>query len=194
VGHHVRRSRRRHDSTTTSPLVVLPTDRPTAYAVPGRPGHIVVSAGMLRVLDAGERRVLLAHERSHLRRGHHRYLWVAGISAAVFPVLRPLRTRVRFAVERWADEDAASEVGDRRLVARTIFRASLAESGPAPALGLAGLGVRARVEALLDRPDTASALHGVALASGLAALGVGVAGSTVQFHHLLIFAGHVCPT
>ena len=75
---------------------------------------------MLRALDSRERRVLIAHERSHLRRGHHRYIRLTELAVAAVPVLAPLKARVRFAVERWADEDAAVEVGDRRSVARAI--------------------------------------------------------------------------
>ncbi len=52
-------------------LAVLDDPAPVAYAVPGRPGRIMASTGLLRALDAGERRAVLAHERSHLRHRHH---------------------------------------------------------------------------------------------------------------------------
>lgn len=174
-------------------LLVLPTDHPTAYALPGRPGRVVVSRGMLRRLDADERRVLLAHERAHLRLRHHRYLWVAEMSAAVLPVLVPLRDRVRFATERWADEAAASEIGDRTLVARAICRAALIQHDAAPpAMAMAGLGVADRVQALLQvdasprRPAAASTV------TAGAAMAVAVVASTWQLHHMLAFASHVC--
>ncbi len=173
------------------PLVVLPVDEPTAFAVPGKPGHVVVSAGMLRRLDGDERRVLLAHERAHLRRHHHRYLWVASMAAAVAPPLEPLRRRIRFATERWADEDAAGEVGDRRLVARTIARAALAQSDGAPAMALAGLGVRARIDALLEQPKARRASH-LAGFTGLLVAAVGLTSSTVQVHHVAALLDHLC--
>lgn len=173
------------------PLVVLPVDEPTAFAVPGRPGHVVVSAGMLRRLDGDERRVLLAHERAHLRRHHHRYLWVASIAAAVAPPLQPLRRRIRFATERWADEEAAGEVGDRRLVARTIARAALAQSDLAPTMALAGFGVRARVDALLEQPKARGAGH-LAGFTGLLVAVVGLTSSTVQVHHVAALLDHLC--
>src|SRR5205085_4994912 len=49
--------------------------------------------------------------------------------AAANPLLRPTARGVRLAVERDADEAAAAEVGDRRLVARALARAGLAKAG-----------------------------------------------------------------
>ena len=187
-----RRSVARRPPGVDTELIVLPTAAPTAYAVPGRPGHIVVSAGMLRALDDGERRVLLAHERAHLRHRHHRYLRLADCAVAAVPLLRPLATRVRFATERWADEDAATEVGDRHLVARAIAKAALVSSAyPAPALALSGCGVPARVEALLDDGSRALSAN-AALALVTAAAVLTVVGSTLQLHHLLAFATELC--
>ncbi len=176
-------------------LQVLDTPRPTAYAVPGRPGHIVVSVGMLRALPAPERRVLLAHERSHLERGHHRYLHAVELAAAAAPVLRCLKRQVRHATERWADEDAADRVGDRRLVASALARASLAgtDFGRAPAMGLVGGSVPARIDALLAEPASTSMVRRATLLS-LLGLTAAFATSTVQMHHLLAFANHVCPS
>lgn len=168
---------------------------PVAFAVPGRPGRVVVSKGMLNTLDSAEQRVLYAHEHSHLRRRHHRFLQVAAAAAAAVPLLEPLNRQVRFATERWADEDAAAEVGDRRLVARAVARAAVASSGsglePA-ALGINGSGVRARVEALMApprRPGSGTVAWG---ALGMTGLMICVGGSTVQFHHLVEFFTHVC--
>jgi Zn-dependent protease with chaperone function len=89
-------------------LAVLDDAARTAFAVPGRPGRIVVTSGMLRELSAPHRRALLAHERSHLR--HHHYLHETGVAVAtaVNPLLRRLPSAVRLSCERWADEDAAA--------------------------------------------------------------------------------------
>ena len=107
---------RAHDSDGGIAVVLSPN--PTAFALPGRPGQIVVSRSMLQLLDGDERRALLAHERAHLDLHHHRYLRAAELAAAFLPILRPLVNRVRLATERWADEEAAIQVGDRRVVAR----------------------------------------------------------------------------
>lgn len=174
------------------PLEVLPTTEPMAFVVPGRPGHIAVSSGLLQLLDAPERRVLFAHEGSHLRHRHYRYLAATELAAAAVPVLRPLRAHLRFAIERWADEDAAIAVGDRRLVARAIARAALGKTMVTPAfLSLAQSGVSARVEALLADQPSSRAVE-AALAAALAALLAATVSSTLQLHHLLTFAAHVC--
>lgn len=159
-------------------LVVVADERPDAYAVPGLPGRVVVSTGMLAALPAAERRALLAHEASHLNRGHHGYLLLTEVAAAANPLLRPAAAAVRTAVERWADEDAAQEVGDRRLVARAVARAGLVRGGAGPALaatlGASGGPLAARATALLGPPPPARRL----LAGAVAALVLaGAAGS-----------------
>ncbi len=181
---------RRHLRSPLTPvqgLRVVDDDRPDAYAVGGTAGHIVVTTGMLDLLGPTERTVLLAHERSHLRHRHHRYLTIARVVAAAAPPLGFLTRRLCLAIERWADEDAAREAGgDRRLVARTILRAALARTdydGRA-VLGLGSLGVRARVDALL-RPAPDRSLGPMAvLVAALGAVALVLAGSALQVHHL----------
>lgn len=150
-------------------LVVVAGDHPDAYALPGRPGRIVVSAGMLRALPADERAVLLAHEHAHLAHHHHRYTAVAEAVTALNPALRPLRTRLAFHVERWADEESAVAVGSRTVAARSLARAALAgagrPAGPAGALAVAKLGVGDRVRALQEaRPISRWSAAGPAIA------------------------------
>lgn len=139
---------------TSDAVVVLDTERPEAFAVPGPGGRIVVTTGMLRGLPPAEVAALLAHERSHLRHGHAWWVFVARACAAFNPTLRPLARAVSHAVERWADEDAATEVRDRQVVARAIARAALRGRGSPPAGAVAGSGsdVTARVRSLLDGP------------------------------------------
>jgi beta-lactamase regulating signal transducer with metallopeptidase domain len=122
-------------------IVVTRDAAADAYTVPGRPGRIVVSAGMLDTLDDAGRAALLAHERAHLSGRHFAFTSVARLAAAANPLLRPLADAVEYTVERWADEQAAQAVGDRRLVAETIARAAVAakhsrpRSSPVAALG-----------------------------------------------------------
>lgn len=192
------RSRQRRRRAIAGPrpadgIEILPSDKPVAFAVPGAPGHVVVSVGMLRRLDHDEREVLFAHEQAHLDHGHHRYVAVAETAAAIMPLLRPLRAQVRFATERWADEIAAAHVGDRELVARAISRAALAQldavAGP---LALSGFGVRARVEALLHDPSRSRPLAEAAAAASVLALAASIVASTMQLHHLVQYALHIC--
>ncbi|WP_033254415.1 M56 family metallopeptidase, partial [Kitasatospora phosalacinea] len=107
-------------------LTVLTDDRADAYALPGRPPRIVATTGMLAALTGPERAALLAHERAHLTGRHHLLLAAAEYAAVCHPALRPLRPALGYHLERWADECAAAEVGDRALTARAIGRAALA--------------------------------------------------------------------
>lgn len=135
-------------------LAVLQDSDPDAYALPGRPGRIVVTTGMLRALEPGEREALLAHERAHLAGHHHRFIVVAALAATCHPVLRGLQAPLSYALERWADESAATAIGDRRLAARAVGRAALAartvsSARPSAALAATTGPVPRRVAALL---------------------------------------------
>jgi Zn-dependent protease with chaperone function len=107
-------------------LVVVEDDVAEAYAVPGLPGRIVVSTGMLDALDPTEHQILLAHERAHLTGHHYLFVAFAHLAASANPLLRPLAATVTYTVERWADETAAATVGDRERVARIVGKAALA--------------------------------------------------------------------
>jgi Zn-dependent protease with chaperone function len=176
------------------PVEIVASPAPIAYAVPGRPGQIVVSTGMLRALDADELKVLFAHEDAHLEHRHYRFLSIVELVAAAVPMLRPLLRQLQFVTERWADEDAAEVVGDRELVARAIARAALAtfDHANAPVLSLTGSGVPARVEALRAEPPQWHGRAKVGLAAVVAFVVVGLAASTLQLHHLVRFAIHIC--
>ncbi len=142
--------------TPAGELVVLPDTRPDAYAVAVHGGRIVVTTGMLRVLDASDRRVLFAHEHAHLRHRHHRYRLAATLGAALNPLLGPVRDGVDLHTERWADEDTAATTG-RRRTADALTRAALAATpSPSPTtLGYVHGHVLARVRALHGpRPRT----------------------------------------
>jgi len=146
-------------------FVIVDDETPDAYALPGLPGRVVVSTGMLRTLDKAEHDILLAHERAHLTAHHYAFVALAGLGAAANPLLRPLATAVTYTIERWADERAARATGDRVRVARTVGKAALAAhhtpGTPGAALGILGRArnplrgagpVPRRVAALLTPP------------------------------------------
>ena len=188
----VRRQQLLRDLSFNGEVVIVPSDRVVAYAVPGRPGHVVVSAGMRDVLDDDEYSALLAHERAHLDGRHHRFVLIGNIAAAAFPILRPLAHQIEFSTERCADETAAVVVGDRSLVARAIAAAALADHDQAPSLGLVNLGVVGRVEALLEEEGSRTRSLEVVAAIGLLAVMVNLFGSLVELHHSIMFATHIC--
>ncbi|MDH3684042.1 MAG: M48 family metalloprotease, partial [Acidimicrobiia bacterium] len=86
----LRRRRQATRNTAGRRISVLETPAPIAYAAPGTPGCVVVSTGLLSALKPRERQVVFAHERAHLRQGHHRYVLTGSLAVAIVPLLRPL--------------------------------------------------------------------------------------------------------
>lgn len=172
-----------------------------AFTIGGFRGRVVASRPLLMAIGAVDRRMVIAHEWSHLRCRHHLYAHLAEIAAAAGPFLRAVPAAVRFGIERWADEEAASTIGDRTAAARSLARVALARRrlrseqagsagselargaavtpesarGPIPVLGAVDRAVSARVLALLA-PSPAIRLGRTALfaaaAIGLVAAGV----------------------
>jgi hypothetical protein len=184
------------DLTAVGGLVVLDDARPDAFTTPQPAGRIIVTRGLLCALGQQERQVLLAHETSHLA---HRHAWwnlAADLAAAMNPLLRPTARAVTTAVERWADEDAACAIGDRRLVAVTLMRvaqlqAKFAGSSGAPVVKAApaatGGDVAVRVRALLAPPPrrqplAVAAVIAVLLTSALPAAAVQHTGEDLFEH------------
>jgi beta-lactamase regulating signal transducer with metallopeptidase domain len=147
-------------------LAVIDDPYALACAVPGRPGRIVASTGLLRSLDAAERRAVLAHERSHLRHVHHLHHAAGQLAAAGSPLLRRLPAALTLATERWADEDAARAVR-RDTVARALTHAATPArviSGHAGVvLAVGAEQVAARVHALYAPPPRPTAWRIAAL-------------------------------
>lgn len=134
-------------------ITVVPDDDAYAYTLPGVDGRIVASTGLLRALTPAERRVVLAHERAHLAARHDLLHCVAMVAVRLHPALLPLRSTLHFTVERWADEAAVAETGDRVVAARAIGKAALLgrpDPVPEAALSAAAGAVPRRVLALLD--------------------------------------------
>jgi Zn-dependent protease with chaperone function len=171
---------------------LTPHELPFALTLPGRGGHILVSTGLADRLDDTELDVVIAHELAHARHRHDRYLLVAKLATAAVPLLRPLAVRIEYSIERWADEAAAAACGSRDVVARTLGKVAITSSVPQPALGFAGLGVSARMEALLT-PTSLVVGHGPRLVLGLTMTST-AALAAYQLHHLAAFAMALCPS
>ncbi|HET9050579.1 MAG TPA: M56 family metallopeptidase [Candidatus Dormibacteraeota bacterium] len=186
-------------------LLVVADPHPVAYALPSLvagPGRIVVSTGMLAALDAEQRAVLLAHERSHLR---NRHSWLRGamtLAVAAHPLCSPLGAQLDTALERWADEDSAGAVSSRRAAARSVGGAALAAlkltpPPPAPTRGTAArprrpaAGVPARVAALCGEAPRSNWLPAVAIAALLAVMVVTATEATRDLETLFDPGSHV---
>ncbi|MEV1048248.1 M56 family metallopeptidase [Streptomyces sp. NPDC049916] len=188
VHRHYRFRARAHRALAGLPsggdVAVLRDTVPYAYALPGSPGRVLVSTGMLASLEPAERRALFAHERAHLAGRHHRLLLATRLAGCVNPLLRPLLAALVYSTERWADEEAARATGDRRLTARAVGKAALV-SRPAPSGGPAFAAFAAtgpvprRVAALLGPVPSDRGWPPALTRAGAAAL-VAAAGTTVS--------------
>ncbi|GAA1283564.1 peptidase M48 [Planotetraspora silvatica] len=189
-------------------LMILDDPAPDAFALPGLPGRVVVSTGMLRVLDESEQRILLAHERAHLDNHHYLFVALAQFGAAANPLLRPLAHAATYTVERWADERAAAiTTGDRDRVARTVGKAALAVRRTpvrspvrSPVLGMIGVTGRRsplsgagpvprRVAALLAPPTGRRIGPALITTAVLLAAIVSTGEAALDLHSLLELAG-----
>jgi Zn-dependent protease with chaperone function len=151
-------------------LAVVDVALRQALAVPGRPGRIVVTTGLLRSLDGGQRRALLAHERSHLVRGHHWHQSAAALACAANPLLWRIPAMLELSCERWADEDAAA-ASARSTVATALTRVMTGRLGPAVVLAAGAGDVATRIGALsapAPRPARWSLAAGLVLLAAVA--------------------------
>jgi Zn-dependent protease with chaperone function len=144
-------------------LVLLDDARPAAYCLPGdRRGRatIVVSSGALELLDDHQVRLLLAHERAHLRQRHHLATRLSAALTSSFgwvPVFRLASTQVPLLLEMAADDEAVRLMtrgnvvhmaARRRLAHAVVTLASAQTPAPAGAFAAAGGSAVARVQRL----------------------------------------------
>jgi len=196
----------RGGSRTGYRVHVLPVDHPEAYSVPGLRGQIVLTRGLLQVLDEDEQRTVLMHEEGHLKARHHLLLTFAkAVNAALSPVVPAgwALAGLEQSVEEAADEYAATKLGNALPVATGLSKAALAGlNSPLGALSIgSGPDIPARVHRLLDAPDVprwipvacivAAVLLLVVLTTTQVIAGFALVAAT---HHLLgVGAAATCP-
>ncbi len=167
---------------------IVETSGVFAYTLPGPAGTIAISRGLRQRLNEAEFDVVLAHEHSHARHRHDRFLLLALVVDAAVPLIRPATHQLRFHLERWADEDAVRATrADRRLAARTIAKVALASTTAPAVMGIATHGVAARAEALVNPPAPAGVARRLLTGTVIAAT---VALSLTQLHHTIGFTFH----
>lgn len=174
-------------------VYVLPVDLPEAYSVPGLRGQVVVTRGLLDVLDEEEQRAVFLHEEGHLRARHHLLLSFArsaGVSLSPFPTGRAI-AGLEQAIEEAADEYAAARLGNPLPVATGLSKAALAGlSSPVGVLSLgSGDDVPARVRRLLETPPVPRWVPVACLVALAALLGV-IAGTQVIAGFAVVAAAH----
>ena len=130
--------------------LVLDSDRPAAFCLPGRHRAIVLTSAALAALTADELAGVLAHEREHLRARHHLAVTAARIFERAVPGL-PLFAHARVQIERLvellADDAAARQVDRLHIASAMITLAGM--RAPRPALAAAQQSAALRVTRLL---------------------------------------------
>jgi bla regulator protein blaR1 len=162
----------RHRELGPGHLRVLDGAQPLAYCVPGREPRVVLSDGVLTVLDRAQIDAVLAHEQTHLRHRHE--VVMESFTAFYRAVPGPLRSRapldaVHLLLEMIADDAAATRSGPgplRAALLRLTDAVPLSEDVAADRVGDA----RRRRLARLSTSHTRSVA--VDVLAGLAALGL----------------------
>jgi hypothetical protein len=104
----------RRPAHTVDGLRILDGALPLAYCVPGRAPRVVLSGGVLEVLDDAQIAAVLAHEQAHLRHRHE--IVMESFTAFYRAVPPPLRSRapldaVHLLLEMVADDAASRRTG-----------------------------------------------------------------------------------
>jgi len=107
---------------------VLDHPSPVAYSLPGWHSRVVLSVGMLDLLDPDELAAVLEHERAHLRTRHDLMIlpfqaWVEALGAV--PGVRMARQSVAELAEMLADDVAARRTRGR-VLASALTKVTLA--------------------------------------------------------------------
>nr|WP_240189187.1 M56 family metallopeptidase [Nakamurella flavida] len=167
---------------------ILDHDRAVAYTLPGFHARIVLSVGMLDLLDVDQLGAVVEHERAHLRSRHDLLAlpfqaWAAALGRV--PGVRPARRAVAELTEMLAD-DAACTRSSQATLAAALARVALADGGrsanrPAAAAELPtasgaaevdGVQITRRVRRLLDPAPLPGAVTALVYLAAAALLSV----------------------
>ena len=131
--------------------------QPAAYCVAGPHPTVIMTSGALQALDADQVDAVLAHERAHLARHHHRLLAVARIGGQMLPfvpLMRDTVAQVTRLVEMHADDTATSDRDNRTLATALVVLATAVS--PAPALAAGATDTVQRIQRLLGPAEPLS--------------------------------------
>jgi hypothetical protein len=129
-------------------FVVVDHQAPIVYCLPGRRRRVVVTSRALELLSPQELRLVLAHEKTHIRARHDIALGASEALRRTFGPVRLFRVahdQVSILVEMQAD-DAARAVDDRRAMARALV--TLTAGAPQAGLAAGDVAAVARVRRL----------------------------------------------
>jgi len=160
--------------------VLAPMPGRFAMAIPGSSPYVLISQSLASDLPPGELTAIVRHEMAHLHRHHQRFLILGtGVGHGLWfmPWVSRATGALRLAVERWADEEAATSPSEREHVRSALLRLGHTDS----------MIVRGRLTAL-DRPRFEAAhstLWGWSVvATGVAPLGIAMVATLI--HHIAL--------
>jgi Zn-dependent protease with chaperone function len=149
-------------------VAIIDHDVPAVYCLPSGRYRIVVSGGAVRALSPEQVRVVLAHERAHLRCRHHLVLTLATALGRAFPcvpLLASAPSEVAVLSEMAAD-DAAARRHSRDDLAAALVVLARARAKPAM-LAAGGPAASARLERILAPQQPRPGLARLAAVTGL---------------------------
>jgi Zn-dependent protease with chaperone function len=152
---------------------VLPVDEPQAFLLGVVRPRLYLTRGLLAAERARDAEVVIAHERSHLRRRDplRRLIARIGLAFHLPGIARALERRLARAHEMAADADAARSVGSPERVAQALVevaRARFRPPAPSTAFGAGSTAdMEARVRRLLEDRPARDLLRAPALASAV---------------------------
>lgn len=155
--------------------VMLPMRDRIAMAIPGPSPLVLLSQSLVEDLRLAELSVVVRHEMAHLHRHHQRFLLVGigvGYGLWFIPWVPRAITGLRFALERWADEESATSPSERKHVRSALHKLGVATSHP----------IHDRLKALdpFRPPTTTSPMMGWSIAiSAVVPLGLALAATLV---------------
>ncbi len=121
--------------TGEPPVVFLDRDAPVLFCTGVRRHSVVISRGVLALLDREELRAALAHEMAHLARHDPAASWGVMAARAVMafnPAFQVVSRAIARDAEARADERAAEACGDRLALASGLLKLHRATSAGSP--------------------------------------------------------------
>lgn len=115
----------RHRTLGEFDLVVVPSTRLFAHSIPGQSPQIVLSDGLVALLDEQQVSAVVRHEMAHHRLDHRRFLVVAAVVEQLLGWAPPVRrsvTALRANVELWADEASTGSPRRARELSSALQR------------------------------------------------------------------------
>jgi Zn-dependent protease with chaperone function len=168
---------------------VIPSSQVAAYCGGLRRAQIVVTTGLLGLLNPGEQEAVLGHEAAHVRLGHSRVLLLGAVIRRSYRWLPPARLawdRLRRDIEAAADDEAAVMTGAGPLLsalAKVALATTASAAGASAGAGFADPeDLRYRIRRL-QAPPARSARSTIALGLAGTVLTGGLAAAACQLLH-----------